>query len=222
MTVRHSNANLAALLSEEKPYRPSILSAILARVGDDLTTAEVDVVYAIESAPRLLRRMLPADAVVVSGLVETDIGSITVPAGVLLANDSIDIVIDGKLNTNDGSADHTIRVYVANGPGVDPCIEIAKTPATSAGARSVARVALVAGTPFGPMDGPDTAAGYGNMISDVGAPVFTGFTPASVDLSLPITVRITAQVSLDDGSTVETFGYSISYQRAAQHPDAVE
>ncbi len=65
MPVRHTSAALAALLSEEKPYRASILATILARIGADLAAAEATIASLAEnsSAPEPVQSILFEDFV---------------------------------------------------------------------------------------------------------------------------------------------------------------
>ncbi len=222
MSVRHSNANLAVLLSEEKPYRPSILAAILARLGDDLTTEEAALVAGLESTPFLLRRMTIPDIVNMAGTDETVFASIFLPAGIVRSDDAVRVQFSGAMNSTDGSAEFTFRVYPGNDTGETPIVTFTHTPATTDMFTIDAVLHPVAGTPLGG-DGPDTGLGFGRLIVGGSAPNFQNYAPPiGMDLAQPVMVRITCQVDLGDGSNVEGFDWNITNQHASKHAAALE
>jgi hypothetical protein len=195
---------------------------IPARVHDFLNRLAGDLNGVVASTPFLLRRMVPADRVTMGGTDETTLASIYVAAGTLLDGDAINVAFDGGLVTFDGSAEFTLRIYLGNDTGEGPVVEFVHIPAANEKFVMRAKLMLVAGLPFGPGDGPDTAAGYGHLILGATQPKLNGMVVDSLDLTLPIMVRVTAQCDLDDTSNLQEYGYNIDYQRAVKHAAALE
>lgn len=191
---------------------------IAARMHDFLSLLAGDLNLATNRI--LLRRMTIADFIHMTGTDEVTLASVNLPAGVLRDGDQINLSLVGDLNTDSGAAEFVLRVYIRNEGGTQAVFTYTGTPESQANFRMDVTGILIPGTPFGPGEGPDTASAYGSVVFNNAQPYISGHTPTDIDLSLPISIEITAQVDQDDGSKVEAFGWQIDMQRATIHPDA--